>query len=64
MATKYIVHSLNYYLIFVLLSINVTFTFYFLLFVDMFRPHTAIFRSYSILSSALLWQFFIAWLAP
>jgi hypothetical protein len=26
------------------------FTFYFLLFVDMFRPHTAIFRCYSILS--------------
>jgi hypothetical protein len=27
-----------------------TFTFYFLLFVDMFRPHTAIFRCYSLLS--------------
>jgi hypothetical protein len=27
-----------------------TFTFYFLLFVDMFRPHTAIFGCYSILS--------------
>jgi hypothetical protein len=27
-----------------------TFTFYFLLFVDMFRPHTAIFRCYSIFS--------------
>jgi hypothetical protein len=27
------------HLIFVLLSISVTFTFYFLLFVDMFRPH-------------------------
>jgi hypothetical protein len=27
-----------------------TFTFYFLLFVDMFRPHTAIFRYYNILS--------------
>jgi hypothetical protein len=26
-----------------------TFTFYFLLFVDMFRPHTAIFKGYSIL---------------
>jgi hypothetical protein len=38
------------YLIFVFLSINVTFTFYFLLFVDMFQPHTAIFRCYSILS--------------
>jgi hypothetical protein len=35
---------------FVLLSINVTFTFYLLLFVDMFRPHTAIFRCDSILS--------------
>jgi hypothetical protein len=33
-----------------LLSINVTFTFYFLLFVDMFRPHTAIFKCYNILS--------------
>jgi hypothetical protein len=37
-------------LIFILLSINVTFTFYYLLFVNMFRPHTAILRSYSILS--------------
>jgi hypothetical protein len=27
-----------------------TFTFYFLLFVDMFRPHTAIFKCYNILS--------------
>jgi hypothetical protein len=34
--------------IFVLLSINVTFAFYFLLFVDMFRPHTAIFKCYII----------------
>jgi hypothetical protein len=39
-----------WHLIFALLSINVTFTFYYLLFVDMFRPHTAIFRCYSILS--------------
>jgi hypothetical protein len=38
------------HLIFVLLSINVTFTFYFLLIVDMFRPQTSIFRCYSILS--------------
>jgi hypothetical protein len=38
------------HLIFVLLSINVTVTFYYLLFVDMFRPHTAIFRCYCILS--------------
>jgi hypothetical protein len=37
-------------IIFVLLSINVTFTFYYLLFVVMFRPHEAIFRCYSILS--------------
>jgi hypothetical protein len=42
--------TLVYILIFVLLSINITFTFYFLLFVDMFRPHTAIFRCYNILS--------------
>jgi hypothetical protein len=35
-------------LIFVLLSINVTFAFNYLLFVDMFRPHTAIVRCYSI----------------
>jgi hypothetical protein len=35
------------HLIFVILSINVTFTFYYLLFVDMFWPHTAISRCYS-----------------
>jgi hypothetical protein len=29
-----------------------TFTFYFLLIVDMFRPHTAIFKCYSILSKS------------
>jgi hypothetical protein len=43
-------HSFVVHLIFVLLSINVTFTFYYLLFFDMFRPHTAIFKYYSILS--------------
>jgi hypothetical protein len=37
------------HLIFVIFSINVTFTSYYLLFVDIFRPHTAIFRCYSIL---------------
>jgi hypothetical protein len=37
------------HLIFVFWSINVAFTFYFVLFVDMFRPHKAIFRCYSIL---------------
>jgi hypothetical protein len=43
-------YSTFLHLIFVPLSINVTFTYYYLLFVEMFRPHTAIFMCYSILS--------------